>query len=54
MLKLEPGEILLDPACGTGGFLTGAINNMRKRYVKRLRTCELTSSIVPRETPFHR
>jgi type I restriction enzyme M protein len=31
----KPGEILLDPACGTGGFLTCAINHMRKCYVKR-------------------
>ena len=31
----HPGEILLDPACGTGGFLTCAIRHMRKRYVKR-------------------
>jgi type I restriction enzyme M protein len=31
----HPGEILLDPACGTGGFLTCAIDHMRKRYVKR-------------------
>jgi type I restriction enzyme M protein len=31
----HPGKILLDPACGTGGFLTCAINHMRKRYVKR-------------------
>ena len=31
----QPGEILLDPACGTGGFLTCAINHMRKHYVKR-------------------
>jgi type I restriction enzyme M protein len=31
----RPGEALLDPACGTGGFLTCAINHMRKRYVKR-------------------
>jgi type I restriction enzyme M protein len=31
----KPGEILLDPACGTGGFLTCAINHMRKHYVKR-------------------
>ena len=30
----HPGEILLDPACGTGGFLTCAIDHMRKRYVK--------------------
>lgn len=31
----KPGEILLDPACGTGGFIACAINHMRKRYVKR-------------------
>jgi type I restriction enzyme M protein len=31
----KPGEFLLDPACGTGGFLTCAINHMRKHYVKR-------------------
>ena len=30
----HPGEMLLDPACGTGGFLTCAIRHMRKRYVK--------------------
>jgi type I restriction enzyme M protein len=29
-----PGEILFDPACGTGGFLTCAIRHMRDRYVK--------------------
>jgi type I restriction enzyme M protein len=30
----HPGELLLDPACGTGGFLTSAIGHMRARYVK--------------------
>lgn len=30
----KPGESLLDPACGTGGFLTGAIEHMRKHYIK--------------------
>lgn len=30
----RPGEILFDPACGTGGFLTCAIRHMRGRYVK--------------------
>jgi hypothetical protein len=29
-----PGEILYDPACGTGGFLTCALRHMRERYVK--------------------
>jgi type I restriction enzyme M protein len=30
----KPGQILLDPACGTGGFLTCSIRHMRERYVK--------------------
>ncbi len=35
MTDPKPGEVLLDPACGTGGFLAGAINHMRRAYVKR-------------------
>ncbi|MGQ3301588.1 N-6 DNA methylase [Reyranella sp.] len=31
----RPGELLLDPACGTGGFLTGAMRHMRAKYVRR-------------------
>nr|VFJ68603.1 MAG: type I restriction enzyme M protein [Candidatus Kentron sp. DK] len=31
----KPGEILFDPACGTGGFLTSALRHMLDRYVKR-------------------
>lgn len=31
----HPGEILLDPSCGTGGFLTCSIRHMRDRYVKK-------------------
>ncbi|WIV49970.1 class I SAM-dependent DNA methyltransferase [Marivivens sp. LCG002] len=34
-LDPRPGEILMDPACGTGGFLTCAMRHMRDRYVKR-------------------
>ncbi len=31
----KPGEILYDPACGTGGFLTAAIDHMKdKKYVR--------------------
>lgn len=30
----RPGELLLDPACGTGGFLTCALKHMRDRYVR--------------------
>ncbi len=32
----HPGETLLDPACGTGGFLTSALRYMRDNYVKRV------------------
>ena len=32
----RPGEILLDPACGTGGFLTCAMRHMREHYVRRV------------------
>jgi type I restriction enzyme M protein len=31
----KPGEVVLDPACGTGGFLTCSIRHMRDRYVKK-------------------
>ena len=31
----RPGELLFDPACGTGGFITCALRHMRERYVKR-------------------
>jgi type I restriction enzyme M protein len=33
----RPGEILLDPSCGTGGFLTCALRHMRDRYVKTVK-----------------
>jgi type I restriction enzyme M protein len=33
-LDPKPGEIILDPACGTGGFLTSALAHMRASYVK--------------------
>jgi type I restriction enzyme M protein len=34
--RVDPklGETVLDPACGTGGFLTCAIEHVRSRYVK--------------------
>lgn len=31
----RPGQVLYDPACGTGGFLTSAIRHMRDRYVTK-------------------
>jgi type I restriction enzyme M protein len=33
----KPGEILLDPACGTGGFLTCSLRHMEERYVKKVK-----------------
>lgn len=32
----KPGELLFDPACGTGGFLTSALRHMRERYIKKV------------------
>jgi len=34
MVDPQLGEKILDPACGTGGFLTCAINSIRTKYVK--------------------
>jgi len=37
--RVDPklGEIVLDPACGTGGFLAHAIEHIRSRYVENVR-----------------
>ena len=35
MTDPKPGELLFDPACGTGGFLTCAIRHMRDHHIKR-------------------
>ncbi|HRI81833.1 MAG TPA: class I SAM-dependent DNA methyltransferase [Opitutaceae bacterium] len=43
-LDPRPGERLLDPACGTGGFLTCAIDHMRGRYVKTVKQEEKMQS----------
>ena len=34
MVDPKLGEPMLDPACGTGGFITCTIEHVRKRYVK--------------------
>ncbi len=34
MTNPKLGERVLDPACGTGGFLTGAIEHIRQHYVR--------------------
>ena len=35
MVDPKLGEKVLDPACGTGGFLTCTIEHVRKKYVKK-------------------
>ncbi len=45
MINPRLGEAVLDPSCGTGGFLTSAIENIRKQDVKGvedLKTLERT------------
>jgi type I restriction enzyme M protein len=42
----RPGEILLDPACGTGGFLTSAIKHMRDNYVKKVKDEEAMQQAI--------
>jgi type I restriction enzyme M protein len=34
MVNPQLGESILDPACGTGGFLTGAIEHLRKHHAR--------------------
>jgi type I restriction enzyme M protein len=34
MVDPKPHEIIMDPACGTGGFLTSAIRHMRENHVR--------------------
>lgn len=36
MVDPKLGEIVFDPACGTGGFLTSAIEHIRKKEVKNI------------------
>ena len=40
------GETVLDPACGTGGFLTGAIEHVRTNHVKTPEDEELLQSSI--------
>jgi len=37
MIDPKLGEVVLDPACGTGGFLTSAIEHIRANDVKRIK-----------------
>jgi len=40
------GEKVLDPACGTGGFLTCAIENIRAKYVKSVEDRETLQASI--------
>jgi type I restriction enzyme M protein len=45
MLDPQLGEIVLDPACGTGGFLTGSFEYMKKQVKKPSELALLKNSI---------
>ena len=45
MVDPQLGEIVLDPACGTGGFLTGAFEHMKKQVKKPTELKMLKNSI---------
>ena len=45
MVNPKLGEIVLDPACGTGGFLTGAFEHMKKHVNKPTELKLLKNSI---------
>lgn len=45
MVNPQLGEIVLDPACGTGGFLTGAFEHMKKQVKKPAELKELKNGI---------
>lgn len=46
MVDPKLGEKILDPACGTGGFLVCAIENIRKRDVKTVQDEEMLQDSV--------
>jgi type I restriction enzyme M protein len=46
MVAPKLGERLLDPACGTGGFLVCAIENIRKQYVKSVADEEILQQSI--------
>jgi type I restriction enzyme M protein len=45
MVNPQLGEIVLDPACGTGGFLTGAFEHMKRQVKKPAELKALKNSI---------
>ena len=46
MVDPNLGEKILDPACGTGGFLVCAIENIRKQYVKSIQDEEILQKAI--------
>lgn len=46
MVDPKLGEKVLDPACGTGGFLTNTIEHVRKRYVHSIEDEQILQSSI--------
>lgn len=46
MINPRLGEKVLDPACGTGGFLTSAIENIHKQDVKGVKDLKILEKII--------
>ncbi len=46
MINPRLGEKVLDPACGTGGFLTSAIENIRKKDVKSVEDLKVLEQTI--------
>lgn len=46
MVNPRLGEKVLDPACGTGGFLTSAIENIRKQDVKNVDAIKILEKTI--------
>ena len=46
MVDPKLGEKILDPACGTGGFLTCAIEHVRKQHVKTVEDEQLLQQCI--------
>lgn len=46
MVDPKLGEKVLDPACGTGGFLTNTIEHVRKRYVHSIEDDQILQASI--------
>ncbi|HCN19107.1 MAG TPA: DNA methyltransferase [Planctomycetia bacterium] len=46
MVNPRLGEKVLDPACGTGGFLTSAIENIRKQDIKGVKDLKTLEKMI--------